>query len=86
MAQAAFRSFNLAFIQLGKIGADKAENLKHACDMIRTAASGQGQNKKPDLIVLPVRLLPVSRCTFLLVMPGIFHYATRGCTLDTYPC
>ncbi|XP_006458404.1 hypothetical protein AGABI2DRAFT_190688 [Agaricus bisporus var. bisporus H97] len=53
MAQAAFRSFNLAFIQLGKIGVDKAENLKHACDMIRTAASGQGQNKKPDLIVLP---------------------------------
>lgn len=56
----AFKPFNLALIQLGQIGADKRANLKHARDMIRRAASGEGvgggaQGKKPDLIVLPVR-------------------------------
>jgi len=53
----AFKPFNLALIQLGQIGADKASNLKHAREMIRRAASGEGvggaQGKKPDLIVLP---------------------------------
>ncbi|KAI0253888.1 carbon-nitrogen hydrolase [Lactifluus subvellereus] len=52
----AFKPFNLALIQLGQIGADKAANLKHARDMIRKAASGEGAGGaqgKPDLIVLP---------------------------------
>jgi hypothetical protein len=53
----AFKPFNLALIQLGQIGADKGANLKHARDMIRRAASGEGvggAQGKPDLIVLPV--------------------------------
>lgn len=53
----AFKPFNLALIQLGQIGADKSANLKHARDMIRRAASGEGvggAQGKPDLIVLPV--------------------------------
>jgi omega-amidase len=52
-----FKPFNLALIQLGQIGADKRANLKHARDMIRRAASGDGvggEKGKPDLIVLPV--------------------------------
>ncbi|KXN84392.1 Hydrolase C26A3.11 [Leucoagaricus sp. SymC.cos] len=48
-----FRPFTLAFIQLGQIGANKADNIKHARDMILKAASGQGHTKKPDLVVLP---------------------------------
>ena len=55
----AFKPFNLALIQLGQIGSDKGANLKHARDMIRRAANGEGagnaQGGKPDLIVLPVR-------------------------------
>jgi hypothetical protein len=49
----AFKPFNLALIQLGQVGPDKAANLKHARDMIRKAASGNTLGK-PDLIVLPV--------------------------------
>jgi omega-amidase len=49
----AFKPFNLALIQLGQVGPDKAANLKHARDMIRKAASGNAQGK-PDLIALPV--------------------------------
>ncbi|KAI0303463.1 carbon-nitrogen hydrolase [Multifurca ochricompacta] len=51
----AFKPFNLALIQLGQIGPDKAANLKHARDMIRKAANGEGEGAqgKPDLIVLP---------------------------------
>jgi len=62
-----FKPFNLALIQLGQIGADKAANLKHARDMIRKAANGEGvkgnTQGKPDLIVLPVSvsLLMISR-------------------------
>jgi omega-amidase len=60
------RAFTLALIQLGNIGSNKAENLRHAREMILRAASGQGKSKRPDLIVLPVRLsFPlcyVSRC------------------------
>ncbi|KAI9446840.1 carbon-nitrogen hydrolase [Lactarius indigo] len=52
-----FKPFNLALIQLGQIGTDKAANLKHARDMIRKAANGEGRNSnthgKPDLVVLP---------------------------------
>ena len=53
----AFKPFNLAVIQLGQIGADKAANLKHARDMIRKAANGEGvggTQGRPNLIVLPV--------------------------------
>jgi len=52
-----FQPFNLALIQLGQIGADKGVNLKHAREMIRRAANGEGAggaHGKPDLIVLPV--------------------------------
>jgi omega-amidase len=52
----AFKPFNLALIQLGQIGADKAENINHARDMIRKAAGGNTHGK-PDLIVLPVSAL-----------------------------
>jgi hypothetical protein len=47
----AFKSFTLALIQLGKITANKQDNLQHARDMILKAANNI---KKPDLIVLPV--------------------------------
>jgi len=50
---ATLRPFTLALIQLGQIGANKSDNLKHARDMILKAASGQGNTKKPDLVVLP---------------------------------
>lgn len=54
LRQAAFRPFTLAFVQLGQIGANKTDNLKHAREMILKAASGQGHHKKADLVVLPV--------------------------------
>ena len=50
-----FKSFHLALVQLGGVGADKVDNLKHAREMILKAAGGDGGTKpKPDLIVLPV--------------------------------
>jgi omega-amidase len=55
-----FKPFNLALIQLGQVGADKGANLRHARDMIRRAANGEGAGivqGKPDLIVLPVSTL-----------------------------
>lgn len=55
-----FKPFNLALIQLGQVGADKNANLRHARDMIRRAANGEGAGivqGKPDLIVLPVSTL-----------------------------
>ena len=56
-AAPSFLGFNLALIQLGQIGSDKAKNLQHARDMVLKAASGEsGKHPKPDLIVLPVRL------------------------------
>lgn len=42
------KPFTLALIQLGNIGSNKSENLKHAREMIIKAAS-----KRPNLIVLP---------------------------------
>lgn len=50
-----FKRFTLALIQLGNIGVDKSTNLRHAHEMIVKAA--MGKDKKPDLIVLPVRPL-----------------------------
>ncbi|KAL9710222.1 Omega-amidase nit3 [Leucoagaricus gongylophorus] len=52
-AKQSFRPFTLAFIQLGQVGPNKADNINHARDMILKAASGQSHNKKPDLVVLP---------------------------------
>lgn len=52
MTVPAFRTFNLALIQLGGIAANKTDNLKHAREMILKAANG---DPKPNLIVLPVR-------------------------------
>lgn len=49
-----FKPFTLALIQLGGIGVNKTDNLKHAREMILRAAIGSGHTKKPDLIVLPV--------------------------------
>ncbi|EGO01225.1 hypothetical protein SERLA73DRAFT_134523 [Serpula lacrymans var. lacrymans S7.3] len=48
----AFKPFNLALIQLGGVGPNKSENLKHAREMILNAANGNS-GVKPDLIVLP---------------------------------
>ena len=50
-----FKPFTLALIQLGSITANKHANLQHARDMVIIAASNE---KKPDLIVLPVRPRP----------------------------
>lgn len=66
----AFKPFNLTLIQLGQIGADKGANLKHARDMIRRAASGEGvggAQGKPDLIVLPVSPCMVHDSTLKIV-------------------
>jgi hypothetical protein len=55
-----FKPFNLALIQLGQVGADKSANLRHARDMIRRAANGEGAGivqGKPNLVVLPVSTL-----------------------------
>ena len=49
----ALKPFTLALVQLGQIGSNKTENLKHARDMVLKAAAGK-DGKKPNLIVLPV--------------------------------
>jgi omega-amidase len=49
-----FKPFNLALIQLGGIGANKTDNLKHAREMIFRAAGGETGKLKPNVIVLPV--------------------------------
>jgi omega-amidase len=49
-----FKAFNLTLIQLGGVTANKADNLKHAREMILKAANGEGGSKlKPNVIVLP---------------------------------
>jgi hypothetical protein len=58
-----FKQFNLALVQLGQIGSDKAKNLSHARDMVVRAASA---NPKPDLIALPVFLYPSVSTTVLI--------------------
>lgn len=60
-----FRSFTLALIQLGKIGSNKGDNLKHAREMILKAASVSEAGKQPDVIVLPVR---TSTCYWIVVL------------------
>ncbi len=59
-----FRSFTLALIQLGSIGHNKVENLRHAREMILKASLDLPEGKRPDIIVLPVR----RRYGFLLVL------------------
>ena len=49
----ALRSFNLALVQLGRIGSDKTKNIAHAREQVRKAASRE-DGPKPQLIVLPV--------------------------------
>jgi hypothetical protein len=92
-----FKPFNLALIQLGQIGADKRANLKHARDMIRRAAGGEGvgggvQGKKPDLIVLPVRehssstsvcSVHTKRNNCLSLYIGMLQLALWACTLPS---
>ena len=51
----ALRSFNLALIQLGRIGPDKAKNIAHAREQVIKAAY-RADGIKPQLIVLPVGL------------------------------
>jgi len=48
----ALRSFNLALVQLGQIGPDKAKNIAHAREQVIKAAS-RADGPKPQLIVLP---------------------------------
>ncbi len=92
----AFKPFNLALIQLGQIGADKTANLKHARDMIRRAAIGEGvggAQGKPDLIVLPVSAahLRASNCPHemeqfpedWLSNIGMLQFALRTCALPS---
>lgn len=51
-----FKAFNLAMIQLGQIGLDKARNLAHARDKVAEAAAGVGWDQGPaQMVVLPVR-------------------------------
>ena len=49
----ALKSFNLALIQLGRIGSDKTKNIAHAREQVLKAASRE-DGPKPQLIVLPV--------------------------------
>jgi len=48
----ALRPFNLAFVQLGQVGSDKAKNIVHAREQVIKAASRE-DGPKPQLIVLP---------------------------------
>ena len=52
------QSFRLAMIQLAAVGdgSDKAANLAHAKEMIAKAVQGGQEGRKPDVVVLPVRL------------------------------
>jgi hypothetical protein len=52
-AAPALRAFDLALIQLGGVGHDKAHNLRHARDMLLRAARGPDAGRKPELLVLP---------------------------------
>ena len=49
----ALRPFNLALVQLGQIGSDKAKNIAHAREQVLKAASRE-DGPRPQLIVLPV--------------------------------
>jgi hypothetical protein len=55
-AAPAFKPFNLALIQLGRVTEDKTANLSHAREMILKAARGEGASDggRPQLVVLPV--------------------------------
>ena len=49
------RPFDLALIQLGQVGSDKAKNIAHARKQVLKAASRE-DGRKPQLIVLPVSI------------------------------
>ncbi|KDQ33680.1 hypothetical protein PLEOSDRAFT_1073871 [Pleurotus ostreatus PC15] len=48
-----FKSFTLALVQLGNVGANKSDNLRHAREMVLKAASRRADQQKPSIIVLP---------------------------------
>jgi hypothetical protein len=56
MATIKAQPFKLALIQLGNTTKDKTHNLSLARSMVLKAAKGGNDGKKPDLIVLPVRI------------------------------
>ena len=84
-----FKPFKLALVQLGNIGTNKTENLRHAREMVLKAARGDERTdgKKPNLVVLPVSepndffLSPVERpwpiriCFRLLALAGNLQLA-----------
>lgn len=64
------QSFRLAMIQLAAVGdgSDKVANLAHAKEMIAKAVQGGQEGRKPDVVVLPVRLTsPTSQRRLLVV-------------------
>lgn len=80
------KPFNLALIQLGQIGADKGANLKHARDMVRRAANGEGvggAQGKPDLIVLPVSAFS-ALCNLHKRLPEDFLIGWQECFNSPY--
>jgi hypothetical protein len=79
-----FKPFNLALIQLGQIGSDKAKNLAHARESILKAAAGEGESKpKPDLIVLPVTLCyPFAQGIQSIICVGVFQFTIWTCSFS----
>jgi hypothetical protein len=79
-----FKPFNLALIQLGRIGANKADNLKHAREMVLKAArGGEDVNSAPNLIVLPVYLSVLVQAytlTFTVYLRKSLTRLTAMCT------
>jgi hypothetical protein len=65
------KPFRLALVQLGQVTGDKQHNLQHAREMVLKAAKADGQSKKPDLIVLPVRSQALSRVKLYTLRRGI---------------
>jgi hypothetical protein len=53
-----FRPFTLAMVQLGSIGQDKGQNIKHAREMLVKASKGTSEYSSVDLLMLPVRRMP----------------------------
>jgi omega-amidase len=74
-----FKPFHLALVQLGSIGFNKADNLRHARDMVLKAARGNG-SEKPNIIVLPVRYSPPPSGIFLPSLSGSIQFTLWPCT------
>lgn len=67
-----FKPFTLALIQLGGTTANKANNLKHARESILKAATNPA---KPQVVVLPVRILALRRLPTLIIRIGMLQFA-----------